>query len=133
MFVQIGIKEISQAGQNLAAILAALRAADPGATIAGMTYYIPELADWLTGAAGQAFAQGSIAITQALNATLAADFTAVNGPVADVFGAFRSADITDTVPLPGFGTVPVDVALICQWTWICAAPPAGRRRVLPWL
>jgi len=25
--------------------------------------------------------------------------------------------------MPGIGTVPRNVALICQWTWACAAPP----------
>lgn len=116
---------IGTAAQNLAAILAQLRAADPHAAIAGMTYYIPELAEWLTGSSGQAFAEGSISIAEALNAALTADFKAADAPVADVFTAFRSTDLTDTVDLPGFGTVPENVALICRWTWECAAPPVG--------
>ena len=38
---------------------------------------------------------------------------------ADVFGAFGTADFTKQ------GTTPRNVALLCQWTWACAAPPRG--------
>jgi lysophospholipase L1-like esterase len=116
---------IETAGQNTAAILAQLRAADPSATIVGMTYYVPELAEWLTGPAGEAFAEGSIPLGEALNSALTAAFTHSHARVADVFTAFDSADITSLVNLPGFGAVPKDVALICQLTWECAAPPVG--------
>lgn len=111
--------------RNLAGTLAALRAADPDATIAGMTYYVPELAFWLTGAAGKAFAEGSLPLATALNSTLTADYTQADAVVADVFTAFRSSDLTDQVDLPGFGMVPEDVALVCAWTWECTPPPVG--------
>jgi lysophospholipase L1-like esterase len=111
--------------QNLAKTLAALRAADPRATIAGMNYYDPELASWLTGAAGEAFAEESIPLATALNSTLTADYAQAHAVVADVFTAFRSNDLTDQVYLPGFGMVPENVALICAWTWECAPPPIG--------
>ena len=39
--------------------------------------------------------------------------------------AFSSDDFATQVPLPGFGTVPLNVARICQWTWVCAPPPLG--------
>ena len=116
---------IQTAGQNTAAILMRLRAADPSATIVGMTYYVPELADWLTGPSGEAFAEGSIPLGEDLNAALTSAFTQSHARVADVFTAFDSADITGLVNLPGFGSVPKDVALICQLTWECAAPPVG--------
>jgi hypothetical protein len=29
------------------------------------------------------------------------------------------------VTMPGLGEIPRNVALICQWTWECAAPPRG--------
>jgi hypothetical protein len=90
-----------------------------------MTYYVPELAAWLTGPAGQAFAQGAVPLAQALNGALSGAFATVAAPVADVFGAFRSADFTDMVTLPGGGVVPANVATICQWTWECAPPPIG--------
>jgi lysophospholipase L1-like esterase len=111
--------------QNLGSTLAQLRAADPRATIVGMTYYVPELAAWLTGPTGQAFAQASISLAEAFNQVLSSVYTAAGVPVADVFTAFNSADMTDTVTLPGIGTVPEDVALICEWTWECVPPPVG--------
>lgn len=116
---------IETIGKNTADVLARLRAADPHAAIAGMTYYVPELAAWLTGPSGQAFARGSIPLAEALNGVLTADFEAEHVIVADVFTAFKSADITDMVDLPGFGEVPRDVAMICELTWECAAPPVG--------
>jgi lysophospholipase L1-like esterase len=112
-------------GQNLAETLAALRAADPNATIAGMTYYVPELASWLTGPAGQAFAEETLPLATAFNSTLTAGYARAGAVVADVYTAFRSSDLTDQVYLPGFGMVPEDVALICAWTWQCAPPPVG--------
>ena len=39
--------------------------------------------------------------------------------------AFSSADLTDTAALPGVGTVPLNVARICEWTWMCAPAPVG--------
>ncbi len=117
--------KIQAAAQNLAVTLAQLHQADPHATIAGMTYYVPELAAWLTGPAGQAFAQGAVPLAQALNGALSGAFATVHAPVADVFGAFSSADFTDTVTLPGLSTVPKNVAVICQLTWECAPAPVG--------
>ena len=111
--------------QNLAMTLAALRAADPDATIVGMTYYDPELAEWLTGPAGEAFAQASVPLATALNQVLTSVYQAAAVPAADVFSAFRTTDMTDTVSIPGLGTLPENVALICQWTWECVPPPVG--------
>lgn len=111
--------------QNLGTTLAALRAADPHAMIVGMTYYDPELAYWLTGPAGEAFAQGSIALATAFDQVLSAVYQEAGVPAADVFSAFDTTDMTDTMNVPGIGTLPKDVALICQWTWECAPPPAG--------
>ena len=39
--------------------------------------------------------------------------------MADVFGAFRTADFTAS------GSLPRNVALLCRWTWACATPPRG--------
>jgi lysophospholipase L1-like esterase len=111
--------------RNLSTTLAALRAADPNAMIVGMTYYDPELAYWLTGSAGEAFARGSIPLATALDQVLSAVYQQAGVPVADVFTAFDTTDMTDTVTLPGIGTLPKDVALICEWTWECAPPPEG--------
>ncbi len=34
-------------------------------------------------------------------------------------------DAKGQATLPGAGTVPLNVARICQWTWMCAPPPVG--------
>jgi hypothetical protein len=111
--------------KNLAYTLAKLRAVVPHATIVGMTFYIPELAAWLTGAAGQQFAQASIILAEQFNQLLAGDFKQAKVAIADVFTSFDSADITDFVTVPGLGKLPKDVALICRWTWECTPKPVG--------
>jgi len=116
---------IQTAAVNLTTILAELHAADPQAAIVGLNYFIPQLADWLTGPPGQAFAEGAIQIAKGFNTAEAAAYATVNAPVADVFDAFRSTDFTDQVPLLGHGQVPENVAVVCQWTWECAAPTVG--------
>ena len=40
-------------------------------------------------------------------------------------GAFHADDFITFVSVPGFGDIPLNVALVCQWTWMCAPPPVG--------
>jgi hypothetical protein len=110
---------------NTARILASLHAADPQGAIIGMTYYVPQLAEWLSGAAGRAYTASHLPLVEAGNAALTSDFKASRARVADVFAAFKSSDLSGESPLPGLGSVPTAVALICAWTWACAAPPVG--------
>lgn len=106
---------------NLRHITAKLRQAAPKARIVGMSLYDPFLAAWLTGPDGQAFARQSVPVTQAVNDVVEGAYRANGGKVADVESAFRTTDLTTTEDLPGFGTVPVAVARICQWTTTCTA------------
>ncbi len=110
---------------NLAAALKMLRAADPSAVITGLNYYVPQLAYWLDGAAGRSLATAQLSVTESMNAALAADYKAATARYANVFSKFKSGDLTDKTILPGHGSVPVAVALVCKWTWMCAAPPEG--------
>jgi len=110
---------------NTATITAKIRAAAPHTRIAGMTYYDPYLAASLTGPAGQALAAASLAISGELNRLLAGLFAGQGFAVADVAGAFSTTDGTTLVTLPGLGQVPLNLARICQWTWMCAPPPLG--------
>jgi lysophospholipase L1-like esterase len=109
---------------NLPSILAALRdAAGPGVPVVGMTIYNPFLASWLQGAEGQAIAQLSAAVMAQLNGMLRAIYAASGVAVAEVDAAFSSDDFGTIVSLPGVGLVPLNVARICQWTWVCAPAP----------
>lgn len=118
---------VASIGANLPALLAELReAAGPGVPIVGATLYDPFLGAWLTGPEGQAFATASVwqAIVP-INDAVEGIYAAVGMPVADVEGAFSTTSFTPLVPLPGMGDVPLNVARICGWTWVCAPAPLG--------
>jgi lysophospholipase L1-like esterase len=111
---------------NLARILQSLRAAGGSRLdVIGMSYYVPELATWRHGLAGQFLARLSERLAAGLNDLLASTYTAYGARVADVAGAFRSGDFTGQATGSASGTVPRNVALICSWTWECAPPPRG--------
>ena len=127
--VDIGcvITAFNQVAANLPIILTVLQsAANEGTPIVGMNYYNSFLAFWLTGIEGQVLAMESAALLNILNNDVLGgiyDFFSI--PVADVAGAFRSNDFVNMVELaPGF-FVPLNVALICQWTYMCVPPPVG--------
>ena len=113
---------------NLPTILAELReAAGPDVPIVGMTLYNPFLANWLTGPDGPGDRAGQ---------RDAADGTRSTASCADLRLGRRSASpisrpssrrttSTTQVDLPGAGTVPLNVARICMWTWVCAPAPYG--------
>jgi lysophospholipase L1-like esterase len=108
---------------NLARITVQLRRAAPYATIVGMNYYDPFLAAYLSGPTGPALAQQSVTLSDTLNQELANIYSLVDARVADVAGAFSTDDFTTMVPLAPGVTVPINVARICQWTWMCTVPP----------
>ena len=111
---------------NLTQIMTELRAAGgSNVRIIGMTYYVPELAAWLTGPAGQESATASEQLAVTFNGLLSNVYQQFGARIADVFSAFQSADFTGQVTLPNIGTVPRNVALICKWTWECAPAPRG--------
>lgn len=117
---------IPQVVANLTTIMSALRQAGGSRVqMIGMRYYDPELADWLTGPAGQSLAQASVGLLDTYNDYLAGVFQQYGAAVADVFTAFGTTDFTDQVTLPGLGTLPRNVATICQLTWECVPPPQG--------
>jgi len=118
---------VSAIQANLPRIVSALReAAGPDVPIVGMTLYNPLLANWLTGPDGQALAQASATqLVGPVNGMLRAIYRGSGADVADVEAAFQSFDFATIVDLPGFGPAPLNVARICQWTWVCAPPPLG--------
>ena len=112
---------------NLPTILAALReAAGPDIPIVGMDLYNPLLAAWLLGPDGRQLAVASqTQLVGPVNGLLRSIYRAAGDPTADVEGAFSSNDFATIVDLPGAGPVPLNVARICLWTWVCAPAPFG--------
>lgn len=112
---------------NLPGILADLRAAaGPDVPIVGMTIYNPFLAYWFGGPDGQAFARASASqLLAPVNGLLRGIYEGSGDGVADIERAFSSDDFVTQVTLPGAGTVPLNVARICMWTWVCAPAPWG--------
>jgi lysophospholipase L1-like esterase len=112
--------------RNLALILRRLRAAaGPRTLIIGMTYYAPELPEWRYGPGGRVRAQASARLSLAFDAELARVYRSAGDRVANVAGAFATADFAGQVPVRRLGAVPPNVAAICRWTWVCAPPPRG--------
>jgi lysophospholipase L1-like esterase len=110
---------VGTAADNLGRIAHRLRTAAPGVLIIGMTYYNPYHSAWLRGPAGEAVARQSLQLTILLNRILTGVYTAAGIRVADVAGAFATDDLSTPAELPGVGTVPLAVARICSWTWMC--------------
>ncbi len=116
------VKDIPAAVDRLGTIMARLTAAaGPGVRIVGMNYYLPALAEWRKGLPGRVVAWTAEKLAATYNNMLGRVYARSGARVANVFGAFETAD---------FGTaansdVPRNVARLCQWTWECAAPPRG--------
>jgi lysophospholipase L1-like esterase len=113
---------------NLSSIMNTLTTASGSGVppIIGMTYYDPELANWLKGdPASKALAKDSIALAQGFGNLLNGVYTLYGAKVADVFTAFHTTQFAARVTLPKFGKLPKAVAYICTYTWMCAAPPVG--------
>ena len=116
---------LPDAVSNLTTIMARLNAAGSGVRMVGMNYYLPALAEWRLGLPGQAVAWVAEHLAATYNALLARVYSQSGARVANVFNAFDTGDFSRKVTLPGVGSLPRNVALICQWTWECAAPPRG--------
>jgi len=117
-----------QVQANLTSIMNTLSTASGSGEppIIGMTYYDPELANWLKGdPASKALAKASITLAKGFGNILSGVYTAFGAKVADVFTAFHTTQFGVKVTLPEFGQVPKAVAYICTYTWECAAPPVG--------
>jgi lysophospholipase L1-like esterase len=108
---------------NLPRILSTLReAAGPDVPIVAMNYYDPFLAAWFLGSAGQQVTADSAVGLAMFNALLGGIYAAFGVPVADAAGAFHTSDFT---PVAEAGGLPLNVVLVCQWTWMCVPPPVG--------
>jgi lysophospholipase L1-like esterase len=122
---------------NVPKILASLRAAGgAGPVYAGNGTYDPLLAGWLAGTAGQAQAQESVQVADAFNSLEAADYQAAGFLVANSNAVWQTDDFTATVTVPSYGTVPLNVAEICTFTYMCSQqnihPNAGGYALIAW-
>jgi lysophospholipase L1-like esterase len=120
-------KGLAELEADLPTITAKLKDADPcpETTFAGINLYDPFLASWLQGSAGEEIAKQSVTVVGDVNSILQADYSSAGYKVADVATAFNITEFTPTVPLPGVGQVPLNVATTCELTWMCAPAPVG--------
>jgi lysophospholipase L1-like esterase len=97
--------QVATMAQNLAAILAELKAAaGPVVPIVGMTYY-DVFAPLCVSDASLLFVCGRV---DAVNGLLATTYAASGVPVADVAGAFENDVLANAA------------ANVCAWTWFCS-------------
>ena len=93
-----------------------------------MNYYNPYLSSWLENDAGQALAMASADAADFLNVALANTYGTAGVPMADVYDAFQSDDfvtmVGTTMPAPN-DMLPISVANICTFTYMCDPPPRG--------
>ncbi len=117
---------VPRAAANLATIMTRLRAAaGPGVRIVGMNYYLPALAEWRDGLPGHLVAWAAERLAATYNDMLDRVYTNAGARVANVFGAFDTANFATGGAGAAEGGIPRNVALLCRWTWACAAPPRG--------
>jgi lysophospholipase L1-like esterase len=112
---------IDAATHDLPVILTALRQAAPTVRMVGMTYYDPFVAAALKGGAFAALAIESEGLAASFNQMLTRTYATRAFSVADVGAAFSPLNI---VALPALD-LPVDLAVICVFTWMCAPAPVG--------
>jgi len=60
-----------------------------------------------------------------MNVGLASAYESAGAALADVAATFRIHDFKDTLVVPGRGSLPMNIALACKWTWFCTPKFAG--------
>jgi len=96
-----------------------LRAAGgPAMKVVGLLHNDPCLASYLRGTAGQAFSAAALKVFDRFNTLLASIYTRAGVSAANVPAAF-SVGAPSTVALGAHGIVPLDVAKVCNLTWMC--------------
>ena len=87
---------IPAAVTHLTTIMARLKAAaGPGVRIVGMNYYLPALAEWRDGLPGHLVAWAAERLAATYNDLLDRVYTSAGARVANVFGAFDTADFAE--------------------------------------
>lgn len=119
----------AQIATDLATVLTALNdAAGPNTSIVGMNYYNPFLSSWLDDQDGQTLAMESALAATSFMDMLGTTYDTAGVLVADVAAAFESDEFAMLVPStmpPPNDMLPLSVANICAFTYMCDADPVG--------
>lgn len=102
----------SVVGPNLTYILTQLRQAGPTVPMFAMNFYDPYLGLWNV---NQTLATATVPLIETVNSVEEGIYADFNVSVANVEQTFHTTNFTF---LPQLG-LPVNVALICAWTWAC--------------
>ena len=115
------VQGIATITTNLQKILDGLTAADGKLPLSvGMTYYDPFLANWLSGTQGQLVATASVALLVTINSVESLEYAEHGFKVADVAAAFHSGDFGHKRVVAPYGSLPRNVADICELTYMCS-------------
>jgi lysophospholipase L1-like esterase len=103
------------------------RAAGRGTPLIASGYFDPYLQFILRTREQAAIGQASIAIQRQLNDAIEEAYAAAGSwkfvRVDDLFGTYIPLD--QTTNLDPYGQIPVAVANVCKYSWMCAPPPEG--------
>ncbi|HEU6445742.1 MAG TPA: SGNH/GDSL hydrolase family protein [Gaiellaceae bacterium] len=110
----------ADAGTNLATILGSLRAEAGDVPILTSNYWDPFLAAWVfPPLGGPPAAYYSVQFLAEPIDLIEAAYAPFDATIVDTWALFETENFVDTTTLPVFGTVPVNVANICTYTWMC--------------
>jgi lysophospholipase L1-like esterase len=116
---------MTEIDEQLPYILKVLQwAAGPGVSFVGVDHYNPYLAEAISGATGARIATSSEPVMKNLNIALSSMFAGAGIPMATVSASFDNQSHV-RVDVVGLGTIPDNVAQICELTWMCAPKPFG--------
>jgi hypothetical protein len=99
-------------------------AAGPQVRFVGFEYDDPFLQRYFNGAGGPEFASETLLVMNRFNAALEGVYAAAHVAVADLPATFKNNDAAP-VTLDNVGTMPANVAEICELTWMCQPAPFG--------
>jgi lysophospholipase L1-like esterase len=98
---------------NLSTIIGGLRQAGGNIPIVGDNYFDPILAEWFN-PSQRAYANASVPGLGAFNSFLTSTYQHLGVSVADIQGAFRTANTSSIASQ--WGKIPTDVYMICRYT-----------------
>jgi lysophospholipase L1-like esterase len=100
------------------------KAAGKNVPIATFTVYDPFVALYLRGGQYREFALLTVDLSRDISNRISQYGKKQKFKVADAFNAFKTSEVTKTTSFNG-QTVPIAVATICAYTFICLPPPVG--------